>query len=635
MTRIWADSARLAAFAAAGLSFGACQSVAPPAGPSTPINECPANECAAFSSSSGVPATCVGGACVVAQPAQKLVMVISLSQDSGFAPARTFAVLYNTLAATMPVSTASVDCDAGGCAALPGFASPEGQYVVSPSETQPFPLGVGWNLGNSSFTGLPVEVTYRLQWPVAGSSSATTDAQSLGLPVPPVQAVTSFNSNPWSPPPDSPSTGQGSQGGIIYQTYLQAGVYQRIMMPTAPYDQKFPPDVQVLPVAAGGGSDQTPISLDSTKSETGLGPTIPVFDISSLAGPMDGWSAYLRDNTGLTISNVVALHGTESPQVVLATAHVAPMVDALQNAALVIAPPAGVPMPAGVFAPNGNTLPSALTYPQLPAPVTVTGSVVTTEGAAVPAQVVFEAHSITATSPQGTNVADTRNFEFTGYASAAVDASGAGGAATYSIVLPQGTYRVSVRPLTTASEVTILDPAVIDDTSSGGLTLTVDVQRTARGTAVVADGRPLAGATIDLLPIGCADNGTAANPIASSTWCLPRPLQAPTANDGSFQFAVDPGAFYLRVKPADGSRLPWVVQPLSIAAGSAPMVIPPLTVPAPTSVGLSLVDPVGNALIHAVVRAFWLPDQGSAYELGNAVTGVDGRYDMYLAIPSQ
>ncbi|HTR79854.1 MAG TPA: hypothetical protein VMH39_17200, partial [Gemmatimonadaceae bacterium] len=449
----------------------------------------------------------------------------------------------------------------------------------------------------------------------------------------PVQAVTSFNPNPWYPPPGAQSTGLG---GIIYQTYLQSGVYERVMAPTAPYDQAFPPDVQTLAVVAGSGTDQTPISLDSTSSETGLGATIPVFDISSRAGPMDGWTAYLRDNTRLTVSNVVALHGIESPQVVLATAHVAPKADALQNTVLVIAPPAGVPMPAGVFAPNGKTLPSALTYPQLPAPVTVTGRVVTTAGAPVPAQIVFEAHSITATLPLGTNVADTSNFEFTGYATAAVNPS-AGGAATYSAVLPQGTYRVSVHPLTTASEVTIVDPAVIDDTSSGELTLTVDVQRTARGTAVVADGRPLAGATIDLLPIGCADNETdaATPPIASSTWCLPRPLQAPTASDGSFRLAVDPGAFYLRVKPADGSRLPWVVQPFSMAAGSPPMVIPSITVPAPTSVGLTLVDPGGNQLIHAVVRAFWLPNQGSAYELGNAITGVDGRYDLYLAIPSQ
>ncbi len=621
MRRVSARNAgRIARAAAFVVGCGSCQPVTPAAGPPTPVNECPVHDCATYAATAGPAASCIDGACVVPQAAPNLVMVISLSQDSGFAPGRTFAVPYSALAAMAAPLAPAGACDGGECASLPNVATPAGQYVVAPSVAQPFPNGVGWNLGNTSLTGLPVQVTYRLQWPVAGSMTATVDAESLGLPVPPVQAVTSFNQFLSVPPPGSQSEGLG---GILYQTYLQPGVYQRIMTPTAPFNQAFPPDVQVLPVA-GGGTDQTQITLDATQWETGRGQTIPVFDIGSLAGPMDGWTAYLRDSTGLTISGVAPLHGTEPQQVVLATAHAPPMVDALQNAELVIAPPPGSPMPTGVFAPIGHELPATETYPQLPAPVTVSGSVMTTAGAGVPAEIAFEALAITVTSPQGTNVSNTSNFEFTGTANAVADASGM---AAYSVVLPQGTYRASVRPLTTASEVTIVDPVVVDGSASGGLDFTVDVQRIAQGTAVVADGRPLAGATIDLLPIGCVDG--------TSTWCLPRPLQAPTANDGSFQLSVDPGEFVLRVKPADGSRLPWVVQPFSMAVGSPAMVIPPITVPVPTSVGLSLFDPAGNALIHAVVRAFWLPNPGSAYELGNAITGVDGRYDMYLAIPSQ
>jgi len=112
---------------------------------------------------------------------------------------------------------------------------------------------------------------------------------------------------------------------------------------------------------------------------TGM-PTIPAFDITSFAGPMDGWTAYLRDNTGLTVSNVAALQGTESRQVVLATAHVAPKVDALLNTTLVIAPPEGTPMPTEVFTANVPQLPAAESYPALPAPVAVTGTVTTTGG---------------------------------------------------------------------------------------------------------------------------------------------------------------------------------------------------------------------------------------------------------------
>jgi hypothetical protein len=631
MNRLWMGSAARigvcgVAIAAAGES---CQSVAPPAGPATPVNTCPEHPCTAYTAAGGAPASCVDGACAVPQSASSLVMVIGLSQDSGFAPARTFAVLYDQLVASQASPAPSPACDAGGCDALPNVATPSGQYVVAPSVAQPFPLGVGWNLGNTSYTGLPVQVTYRLQWQASASSTATVDAQSLGLPVPPVQAVTSYNRLINIPPPAS--TGLG---GILYQTYLQAGVYERIMTPTAPFNQAFPPSVEVLPVVPGADPDQSQVTLDSTTLTTGM-PTIPAFDITSFAGPMDGWTAYLRDNTGLTVSNVVALQGTESRQVVLATAHVAPKVDALLNTTLVIAPPEGTPMPTEVFTANVPQLPAAESYPALPAPVAVTGTVTTTGGAAAPAQIVFEALAITVTSSQGTNVPNTSNFEFTGYANAELDTSGT---ASYSVVLPQGTYRASVRPLTTANQVTIVDPVVIDGTAStpgGGPNFTVDVPRSAQGTALVADGRPLAGATVDLLPVGCGvlDDGGAND--GTSTWCLPRPVQAPTGNDGSFQLSVDPGAFLLRVKPADGSRLPWMVQTFSIAPNSPPMVIPPVNVPAPTPVGLSLYDPGGNALIHAVVRAFWLPNAGSAIELGNAITDVDGHYDMYLALPSQ
>jgi hypothetical protein len=630
VNRPWIGAARIGvcgvAFVAAGES---CQSVAPPAGLAAPINACPEHACTAYTAAGGAPASCVDGACAVPQSASSLVMVIGLSQDSGFAPGRTFTVFYDQLAASPATPQSANTCDAGGCAALPNVATPSGQYVVAPSVAQPFPLGVGWSLGNKSYTGLPVQVTYRLQWQPSATSVATVDAQSLGLPVPAVQAGTLYNQYINYPPPGSLSTGLG---GILYQTYLQAGVYERIMTPTAPFNQAFPPAIEVLSVVPGTGTDQSPVNLDSTMWTTGEA-TIPAFDITSFAGPMDGWSAYLRDNTGLTVSNVVALSGTESPQVVLATAHVPPtapmsMADALFNTTLVVAPPEGTPMPTEVFTPKVQQLPAAESYPALPAPVTVTGTVTTTGGVAAPAQIVFEALAIAVTSSQGTNVLNTSNFEFTGYANAAVDAAGT---ASYSVVLPQGTYRASVRPLTTANQVTVVDPVVIDGTAGagGGPNFTVDVPRSAQGTALVADGRPLAGATVDLLPVGCGVDG------GTSTWCLPRPVQAPTGNDGSFQLSVDPGAFLLRVKPADGSRLPWMVQTFSIAPDSPPMVIPPVNVPAPTPVGLSLYDPGGNALIHAVVRAFWLPNAGSAVELGNALTDVDGRYDMYLALPSQ
>jgi len=430
-----------------GVACGSCGSIEPPAGLAAPINVCPDHPCAAYLQSGTTPAACIQAACVVQESTSNLVLIVALPQDSGFAPGRTFAVRYDQLVASPPPATPRALCSPGTCAALPGFAAPQGQYGISPNLEQAPPLGVGWDLGNPMNTGLPVRASYRLMWPASGASAATVDAESLGLPVLPVQATTT--SSPFGFP--APAGGQP----VIYRTYLQPGTYERILTPDPPFNQAFPPEVKVVSVVEG----QTPDvavrdALDSTQ-ETGQGTTIPTFNLTSDQGPMDGWTAYLRDTTGQTLSNVVALHGTMMPSVVLATNHVASGVDALANAELVIAPTPGSPLPMGVFAPIGNTLPATESYPELAEPLTVTGTVTTTAGSAAPADLIFEASAIT----EANGFSNTSNFEFVGHASARSDVSGT---CSYSIVLPQGRYRASVRPLSTQSEVTVVDSVVVD-----------------------------------------------------------------------------------------------------------------------------------------------------------------------------
>ncbi len=599
----------------------ACGSIVSPPGVIAPINVCPDHSCAAYVQSGTTPASCVDDACVVPGPAAGVVLLVALPQDSGFAPGRTFALDFDQLVATAPPSTPPMTalalCESAataGCAALPGYGAIKGQYGVSPNLEQPPPLGVGWDLGNPAETALPVQASFRLLWPV--SSMSTVDARSLGLPIDPIFATASVDTFGIPGPAGGPS--------VIYQTYLQPGTYERILRPTPPFDQAFAPEVKVVAVLEGQSVVPEFVDAFDSTQETGQGSTIPTFNITNAGGTLDGWTAYLRDGSNQIISNIVALHGTTAPKVILATNHVPVGSDALTNAELVVAPPLGSPFPTAVFAPVGNVLPFDEVYPELAAPVEVSGSVMTAAGAPAAADIIFEALAIT-----GANGASyTTNFEFVGRASARPDP--ASGADTYSAILPQGLYRVSVRPLTMANQVTIIDPFTVDGmqgTAEAQSNFAVDVPRTAEGTAVVADGRPLAGATVEASPVGCIDG--------TSSWCLPRAAQTTTTDTGAFQLALDPGQYVLRVRPADGSRLPWVVQPLSVPLDNFGVIVPLVKVPAPMSVGLSLFDPTGNAIVHAVVRAFWLPAQGSALELGSALTGTDGRYDMYLALPSR
>src|ERR1019366_770431 len=84
--------------------------------------------------------------------------------------------------------------------------------------------------------------------------------------------------------------------------------------------------------------------------------------------------------------------------VVLATNHLAMPGDALDGLELVIAPPAGAPLPTEVFAPQGPAtskgLDEILPYQPLPVPVVVSGRITTPAGSPVPATVIFTATDV-------------------------------------------------------------------------------------------------------------------------------------------------------------------------------------------------------------------------------------------------
>jgi hypothetical protein len=141
---------------------------------------------------------------------------------------------------------------------------------------------------------------------------------------------------------------------------------------------------------------------------------------------------------------------------------------------------------------------------------------------------------------------------------------------------------------------------------------------------------------VEALPALCADSSTTPE-------CLPRAAQTTAAVDGSFGFTLDPGAYVLRVRPLDGTRLPWWASP-TLIVGPVAVTYGTVSVPAPQYAGLTLHDAKDNPIVNALVRAFQLPAPGSTggspaftqwVEIGEAITDSTGHYDMYLAPPAQ
>lgn len=597
----------------------ACNPIESP--PSPPVNSCPLNPCSAYVQPGPQP-SCNSGVCLVTAAATGLVLVVELPETSGFAPGGTFAAPLDEFLAAAPQGPIA-GCVPPHCASLPAFVSVQGAYLIVPKAAT---MDVSFPLGNPSYTALPAQATFRLLWPPSSGVSGAL-AEALGLPIEPVQTVTI------EPPINLRFPGPGGGVSLGFSAFLQPGSYEVALRPTAPFDSVFGPEVTAVTIAPNGSTVILPPSCPSAASaqlqcvedfditkETGQGATIPTFDIARADG-LDGWTTYLRDSSGTIVSNVVALTGS-MPHVVLATHHLATATaDALAGTALVIAPPLGAPYPTAIFAPIGNVLPATETYPTLPAPTVIGGSLSAEDGTPVAANVFFEALAIT----DANGISNTSNFEFVAEAQALP--SGPFGSSTYSIELPQGSYRVSVRPLDPSGQVTTLPVLAVGTQSNPALDVVVGSPRTVSGSAAVADGRPLSDAEIDAQPVACTSG--------NSPGCVPRQASTTSAADGSFQLALDPGQYLLSVRPAYGTGLPWTSRPLSVGAADAPATLAPIAVPAPVAAGLKLLDPTGNPVAGAQVRFFSMSASGLALEVGRAVSGRDGNFEMYLQPPAQ
>ena len=602
-------------------------------GVSPPLNVCPTHPCTAYLQT---PAPiCNGGACLVSSLYSNLLLVVSLAEDSDFAPGQSLAIPYGSL------NPGSVTC-AGTtpCAQLSGYAVVEGQYTAQPQVQQPYPNGVGWNLGNpGQTTALPIHVTYRPLWQPGGAGTATLDATRLGLPLDVIPAFVVVETSPSSPigPVKGPSIG--------FQANLQANMsYEATFQPDPPFDAAFPPEVENVTFVTGRQTAEDALVPDLTMVLSGskiLGQQIPSFSVYRLPDGLAGWQTYLRDATTRRRVSSIGTLGTRTNNcastkctIVLPTNYHPADGDALTGAEIVIVPPASLSLPTYVAGFLAGEFLYAQHYPVLPAPFTVTGSVAAVGGTTpVEADLYFEVaqgntmEGIYTNEPLVGLALNATNFEYTAKTTALIDPST--GKASYSITLPPGAYSVTVRPLDAVHQVTTL-PVFDVDPAAGAMSpdLQVDVLRPVQGSVHILDERPMAGALVEAIPAPCTSGATGPC-VPMDPLTMPRDAQTTTAANGSFDLALDPGSYLLRIQPQDGTLFPWVTKPLLV--GPTAVTVPPITIPAPVHAGVQLYDPYGNAVVGAVVRVYQVPASGPAIEVGRALTDATGTYDLYLA----
>jgi hypothetical protein len=583
-----------------------------------PVNACPAHPCGAYDASP--PAACDdAGTCAVAQRLPPLYLVVGLPTYSPVGPSMTLVLTTNGAPKTSALCAYALpSCDPDSCD-VPPWTTNEDAYAVTPSATFG-PLGANWYLGNpNSTTSLPATASYRL---LIGPDLA--DALDMGLPVLPYMAQP-------DPTPGAAVPGPFGTGPFRYVAAMPPGCYRRTVQPYAPLSSAYPPEIRLWPKGQLSLFNPT-TSFDVTSSESGLSSAqaVPTFDISRAQG-LDGWTAYLRNGkSGQITSIVAALHGSLDKGVRLLTLHAGdPVVvdptklDALSGLELVIAPPPGTPLPAEVLRPQGamgksQSLGEPLPpYPSLPTPILLSGRIQTQAGVPVPSEIVFTAIDV---FNQNGDPFPSNSFEFQLRASTGTDART--GAETYSVLLPRGDYQMTVRPTDGANAALVASFKV---PLAAGATGDVEVLPLAKveGQALLADGRPVAEGQVEAVPVACPQM----EPPSTSAACMPRPAQVQAGDDGTFALALDPGSYTLRVTPVDGTRFPWVTQPLVV--GTADMTLPTVQVPAPVVLSRTITS--GSAAAgNAIVRIFTQPDAGSPVELGRAVTDESGHFDAYL-----
>jgi hypothetical protein len=568
---------------------------APP--PDAPTNACPAHPCEAYQGNLGV-AQCKSGMCVV-NTAFDHTLVVSVPSTAFNESGQTFAIRLAELFANP-----SAACPVGTCVRLPHASSTTVQYVPTPQVAN---VEVGMPVGGA-LASLPVRAYYRRLSSLEGDARYAVD---VGLPLEPMVV---------SPRNVGTIRGPFGTAQVGFQATMPPGRYERIVEPLPPFDTAFPPDVNIITVTDAPGDPLIYVQAIEKTQKSGGTFGIPRFTISRQGGSASGWTVILRDAvTRRRISSIGVVGPDESVPVTLAVhRQYEPFGDALEKAELVIQPPPSEYLPRYVLVRQGGQPFESANYPNVPRPARVRGRVTSRiDNAQRPADIYLRATKLLADGKESTSLEYEAHIP-------APDG-------TFDVLLPRGEYEGTVVPRGDAPMAYIQSFTVAaENDNQAGINFQVDSRFVVRGSALVADGRPLAGAEVEALPA----SSLAEDRTPADRW--PRPVRTRTDRSGAFTLNLERGRYDVVVRPADGSRLPWLVSTSRQIEGDA--VLDPLRIPAPVAVALKVVDVSNNPVARAIVRAYAAPSpekqQSSALvEIGRAITRSDGTYEMFLAGP--
>jgi len=625
---------RAFAFAAA-LGVGAsCGPVAgPPPSPLT-VNACPEHPCSGYASAE--PPTCTNGICVAGSDGSNFdfTLVVSLPELSFYGAGITVPIRSFRAALTAQCNLSN---STSYCLQIPTIVEPQGELLVERSVVESADAGTYIDTSEDAGTpisqwSLPIQVHYRPMWPPPDPTFTTppvyVEAASIGLPLDPVQSSVG--------PPTFSTSGIGAPRGatpLEWRAPLwQPGTYERDIVPD---NSAFPPVTMTISAANDSFSSAIPSAAQLTVS-------VAEGNVS-----LQGFNVYLRDATTLRrVSSEATLGDSASQSVTLLTSPPpfgAPFAPGAKLE-VVVSPPEGYPIPyladPILLDPSGNPLGTSESesFPALPSPVTVSGTVAAPDLTTVGATLVIDSIATTGSTGGITTLnPDDPAQPFVHYSTTArTDATG-----EYTVTLPPGTYDVFVTPAvgTRAAAgsvpLVVASPLGTEPPVATGKTLQAPALGILAGTATVADGRPLAGAIVQ---------AQAAVSLAATLdprrW--PRTQTTTTDANGVFAMFVDPGTYDVVVQPVPSTGLPWTTLSSQVVTAGQTLTLAPLLVPAPVSIDLVLHDPLDNNLVQTLVRAF-APASGATsptpggplpvIEIGSWLTDASGHITMLLAPP--
>jgi hypothetical protein len=649
-----------------------CGSVVLP--PAPPVNDCATTASCATLCATSTPSQCQslqltcaatenGNACLSGVPLGEFVLVVNVPEGAASDPGATLTVLSSDILCankhSLCAGATPASCPAGSfcnesfctelCVELPAVSALDGAYVAYPQLAKS--VGLAFDSALTATT-IPVRATFIPEWtppcePASACTPAPVPASNVNLPLPNLTATTattatfsmSMTSNV------SPSllallhgiSGPSGSSAIVWDTSLPPGTYGESVVAIPPYDSRIPPLPIEPPLLIENAG--TPL-VDQVYPPPPTAPTpataLPI-TVMGLTSP--GWTAYLEEqappqqivSSRSSIVNGAATLFTLAPQ-------------SLSNPAddflLVVSPPPdsqGIPELVQTYISGLGAYP----YPAIPPPVSVSGKVVSPPGtprAPVSANLHFVATDLYESIPAGCQGAPESQFQFD------VSIATSGEDAAFNVTLPQGLYSVTIDPTDPSSGfaksiVQAQFPPVGDCLAKRaitGQTLQSVTLVPVTGSAAVADGRPLAYATVSFAPAAFLLTDPSAP--AAADW--PRSFQVTTDANGNFSAQIDPGTYDITVRPVDGTRFPWVVA-TALSFPQPPGACPlSFSVPAPSLLSLTLQDSTGTAVKQAVVRAYaFVPctpvvtEQCNdvALQIGEAYTDTNGSFEMYLA----